>query len=88
MATIPNSPIIGIDRGASYTDFAVVETGHLRQTFSLENRDWNAIHSRFTRLRAEYQSDHIVFSGCANGMPPASAAPPNPIASISPITWM
>ena len=70
MATIPNSPIIGIDRGASYTDFAVVETGHLRQTFSLENRDWNAIHSRFTRLRAEYQSDHIVFSGCANGMPP------------------
>ena len=70
MATISNSPIIGIDRGASFTDFAVVETGRLRQTFSLENRDWKAIHSRFTRLCAEYQSDHIVFSGCANGMPP------------------
>jgi type II pantothenate kinase len=71
MTNIPQSPIIGIDRGASFTDFAVVETGRLKETFSLDRRDWNSIRSSYEQLCTDYQSDHIVFSGCANGMPSA-----------------
>ena len=65
------SPIIGIDRGASFTDFAVVETGRLKETFSLESRNWKTIRSSCDRLCAAHQSDRIVFSGCATGMPDA-----------------
>lgn len=71
MENIPSSPIIGIDRGASFTDFAVVETGRLKQMFSLESRDWKKIRTSCARLCAEHQAEHIVFSGCANGMPDA-----------------
>ena len=71
MATNPTDPIIGIDRGASFTDFAIVESGRLQETFSLENRSWDTISSSYERLRAKYQTDHIVFSGCAAGMPAA-----------------
>ena len=70
MTNIPQLPIIGIDRGASFTDFAVVETGRLKETFSLDRRDWNSIRSSYEQLCTDHQSDHIVFSGCANGMPP------------------
>ena len=71
MATNLKTPIIGIDRGASFTDFAIVESGRLKETFSLENRSWKAISSTYARLSAKYQTDHIVFSGCATGMPDA-----------------
>jgi len=64
-------PIIGIDRGATFTDFAIVESGRLKETFSLENRGWEAISSAYARLITKYQTDHIVFSGCATGMPAA-----------------
>ncbi|MBT8363802.1 MAG: hypothetical protein KJP23_03790, partial [Deltaproteobacteria bacterium] len=64
-----DTPIIGIDRGASFSDFAVVDSGRLIETFSLENRSWKAISSAFARLNRKYQTDHIVFSGCATGMP-------------------
>ena len=57
--------VIAIDRGATFTDFAVVESGGLKETFSLEDRSWAAIQSAYSRLKAKYQSDHIVFSGCA-----------------------
>ena len=70
MTNISQLPIIGIDRGASFTDFAVVETGRLKETFSLDRRDWNSIRSSYEQLCTDHQSDHIVFSGCANGMPP------------------
>ncbi len=66
-----DSPIIGIDRGASFTDFAVVAAGRLKETFSLEGRDWTTIRSSFTRLCDAHHSDRIVFSGCATGMPDA-----------------
>lgn len=69
MANIHDTPILSIDRGASFTDFAVVESGRLKETFSLENRSWETIRSSYARLSAELQSDLIVFSGCANGMP-------------------
>jgi type II pantothenate kinase len=66
-----DTPIISIDRGASFSDFAIVESGRLTETFSLEDRSWTAIESAYTRLKTKYQTDHIVFSGCATGMPSA-----------------
>ena len=78
-------PIISIDRGATFTDFAIVESDRLKETFSLENRGWDAISSAYTRLKAEYQSDRIVFSGCATGMPAAMQERVNVIAEIDAI---
>ena len=43
MSDLPNLPTIGIDRGASFTDFAVIESGSLRETISIEKRDWQSI---------------------------------------------
>ncbi len=65
-----NAPIIAIDRGASFTDFAVVESGGLREIFSLDNRDWENISAAYEDLIKKYQTRHIVFTGSANGMPP------------------
>jgi len=80
-----DAPIIAIDRGATFTDFAIVESGGLKETFSLENRSWAAIQSAYNRLKAEYQTDHIVFSGCATGMPAALQKRINIIAEIDAI---
>jgi type II pantothenate kinase len=66
-----NAPIIGIDRGASFTDFAVVDADGLREIFSLENRAWESISAAYERLITKYQTRHIVFSGSATGMPMA-----------------
>jgi len=64
-----NTPIIGIDRGASFTDFAVVDFDGLREIFSIENRDWENIRTAYERLITKYQTRHIVFSGSVTGMP-------------------
>ena len=64
-----NAPIIGIDRGASFTDFAVVDSDGLREISSIEKRDWESIRTAYERLITKYQTRHIVFSGSANGMP-------------------
>jgi type II pantothenate kinase len=64
-----NAPIIGIDRGASFTDFAVVDADGLREIFSLKNRAWESISAAYERLITKYQTRHIVFSGSATGMP-------------------
>ncbi len=64
-----NAPIIGIDRGASFTDFAVVDSDGLREISSIEYRDWESIRTAYERLITKYQTRHIVFSGSANGMP-------------------
>ena len=80
-----DTPIIGIDRGASFTDFAIIESGCLKETFSLENRSWKIINSSYARLRAKYQTDHIVFSGCATGMPDAMQEHINVITEIDAI---
>ena len=71
MGTHLDRPIIGVDRGASFTDFAVVKSGQLKETFSLENRDWEVISASYAGLSAKYQTNHVVFSGCATGMPAA-----------------
>jgi type II pantothenate kinase len=64
-----NAPIIGIDRGASFTDFAVVISDGLKEIFCIENRDWESIRTAYERLVTKYQTRHIVFSGSATGMP-------------------
>jgi type II pantothenate kinase len=64
-----NAPIIGIDRGASFTDFAVVDADGIREIFSIENRDWESIRTAYERLITKYKTRHIVFSGSATGMP-------------------
>jgi type II pantothenate kinase len=66
-----DTPIIGIDRGATFTDFAIVESGRLIDMFSVENRSWESISTAYVPLITKYQTDHIVFSGCATGMPAA-----------------
>lgn len=78
-------PIIGIDRGATFTDFAIVESGRLKETFSLENRSWEAISSAYARLKTEYQRSHVAFSGCTTGMPAAMQERINVIAEIDAI---
>ncbi|MCP4627914.1 MAG: hypothetical protein GY850_31015 [bacterium] len=40
-----DTPIIGIDCGASFTDFAISKGGRLKEAFSIENRSWEAISS-------------------------------------------
>ncbi len=64
-----NAPIIGIDRGASFTDFAVVDSDGFREMLSIENRGWESIRAAYEPLITKYQTQHIVFSGSANGMP-------------------
>ena len=64
-----NAPIIGIDRGASFTDFAVVEAKALREYFNIESRDWESIGAAYESLIKKYRTRNIVFSGSATGMP-------------------
>jgi type II pantothenate kinase len=69
MSDLSNTPIIGIDRGASFTDFAVIESGSLVETLSVEKRDWKSIEKAFDRLIERYQTDQIVFTGSTADMP-------------------
>jgi type II pantothenate kinase len=69
MKSVVRAPIIGIDRGASFTDFAIVESGKWIETFSIEKRDWKSIGKVYNRLLAKYQTKHIVFSGSVANMP-------------------
>ncbi len=62
MSNLSNTPIIGIDRGASFTDLAVIKSGRLVETFSVEKRDWKSIGRAFDRLSDRYQTNHIVFT--------------------------
>jgi len=66
-----NAPIIGIDRGASCTDFAAIDSEGIREVFSLENRDWQSISTAYEALIEKYRTRHVVFTGSANGMPTA-----------------
>jgi type II pantothenate kinase len=61
--------IIGIDRGASYTDFGIVAGGRLIEFESLKGRGWEAIERVLNRLSAAHRSDQIVFTGSTAGMP-------------------
>jgi len=69
MSDLPNAPTIGIDRGASFTDFAVIESGRLAKTLSIEKRDWQSIASTYDRLVDQYRTYQTVFTGATAGMP-------------------
>ena len=76
------APIIGIDRGASFTDFAVVDSDGLSEIFSIESRSWHRIRTAYEGLITKYQTRHIVFSGSATGMPTSMKNIINIIAAI------
>jgi type II pantothenate kinase len=61
--------IIGIDRGASFTDFAVVENNALVSTHSLPDRGWRPILDVYRQLARDHKCAHSVFTGAAGGMP-------------------
>jgi len=63
------TPTIGIDRGASFTDFAVIESGRLGETLSIEKRDWQSITSTYDRITDQYPNHRTVFTGSSAGMP-------------------
>jgi type II pantothenate kinase len=65
----PTTLTIGIDRGASFTDFAVIESGSLAETLSIEKRDWPSIARAYYRLTDRYQTHRTVFTGSTAGMP-------------------
>ena len=70
MNELMNTPTIGIDRGASFTDFAVIESGSLLKTLSIEKRDWQSIVKGYDRLAHQFQKHHTVFTGSTTDMPP------------------
>ncbi len=65
----PKTPIIAIDRGASFTDFAVIVSNRLVEKLSIEKRDWASITSTYDRMTGPYQNHHTVFTGSDAGMP-------------------
>jgi type II pantothenate kinase len=69
MSDSSGGPIISIDRGASFTDFGVVESHQLIETASIETRDWDRIEKSYLRLTAKYKNEHTVFTGSVAGMP-------------------
>ncbi len=69
MSDLPNTPTIGIDRGASFTDFAVIESGCFVETLSIEKRDWQSIANTYDRLTDRYQTHRTVFTGSTADMP-------------------
>jgi pantothenate kinase len=69
MGELENGTVIGIDRGASFTDFGVVQSGALIDTASLEKRDWDNICKTYDRLSHKYQAETTVFTGSVSDMP-------------------
>ena len=71
MSELENRTVIGIDRGASFTDFGVVKSGRLIDKASLEKRDWDSICNTYNRLNRKYQAETSVFTGSISEMPDA-----------------
>jgi type II pantothenate kinase len=61
--------VIGIDRGASFTDFAVVRDGILADQMSIEGRGWAEIATALEQVRTKNPTEHLAFSGSTGGMP-------------------
>jgi type II pantothenate kinase len=62
-------PVIGIDRGASFTDFGVVHNNTLSETRSLKGRDWESIADVYRQLKKNHKAAQSVFTGSRAGMP-------------------
>lgn len=75
-------PVIGIDRGASFTDFAVVENKAIVESSSLKGRDWEPILSAYRQMQKSYKATHSVFTGAGGGMPEELARQVQIIAEI------
>ena len=69
MSDTLNTPTIAIDRGASCTDFAAIESEKLLRTISIENRDWQSIVKTYDQLAERYPKHRTVFTGSTAGMP-------------------
>lgn len=61
--------IIGIDRGASFTDVAVVRDNTLVDHLSIETRNWPEISAALEKLKEKYPTGRIAFSGASTDMP-------------------
>jgi type II pantothenate kinase len=61
--------IVGIDRGASFTDFAVVKGTALIDHLSVETRDWAVIGNALNRIRERHPAGQVAFSGASTGIP-------------------
>ncbi|MFO7708017.1 MAG: hypothetical protein R6V84_07570 [Desulfobacterales bacterium] len=61
--------VIGVDRGASFTDFGVVADGKLLAVESHAGRGWEEIGRVCDRLQTAHRTDRIVFTGATAGMP-------------------
>jgi len=61
--------IIGIDRGASFTDFAVVQNKSLVDHLSIETRGWPEIRAALEKIQGKYPTSRIAFSGASTDMP-------------------
>jgi type II pantothenate kinase len=77
--------VIGIDRGASFTDFAVVENNALIVTHSIADRAWQPILDIYRQLARDHKAAHSVFTGAAGGMPEELAEKVETIAEIDAI---
>ncbi len=64
-----HAPVIAIDRGASFADFAIVQEGRLVDYLSVETRDWDAIDLTLKQIREKHQTDQLVFTGASSQMP-------------------
>ncbi len=79
--------VIGIDRGASFTDLVVVEGGVLGDRMSIETRDWNDIDAALTKLLTKSNTRHLAFTGASGGMPPELRKRLVEIPEIEAIGW-
>jgi len=61
--------IIGIDRGASFTDLAVVQDKSLVDHLSIEARGWPEIGAALEKIQGKYPTRRIAFSGASTDMP-------------------
>ncbi len=64
-----HSPVIAIDRGASFADFAIVQEGRLVDYLSVETRNWDDIGTTLKQIRGKYKTDQMVFTGSSSHMP-------------------
>jgi type II pantothenate kinase len=62
-------PVIAIDRGASFTDFAVIQDEQFIDHTSIETRSWKDILTALSQIQNRHNTDQLVFTGAASQMP-------------------
>ncbi len=77
-----NGPVLAIDRGASFTDFAVVDQEKIIETRSLKGREWDRILEVYHQLQKKQPAGQCVFTGAGGGMPEELASQAEIIAEI------